>query len=76
MLGFKKPSLVFYTRQHVTYLTQPAQVSGYLQAQASDRTGALIVAGAKPLRQSGLQPQQYQEISRAGVYRLVRVTRR
>ncbi len=75
MLGFQKPSLVFYTRQHVTYLTQPMEVINYLQTQTGDRTGALIVAGEKPLRRSGLQPQQYQEISRAGVYRLVRVTR-
>jgi len=75
MLGFQKPSLVFYTRQHVTYLTQPTEVINYLQTQTGDRTGALIVAGEKPLRRSGLQPQQYQEISRAGVYRLVRVTR-
>jgi 4-amino-4-deoxy-L-arabinose transferase-like glycosyltransferase len=75
MLGFQKPSLVFYTRQHVTYLTQPTAVINYLQAQTGDRTGALIVAGEKPLRRSGLQPQQYQEISRAGVYRLVRVAR-
>ena len=75
MLGFQKPSLVFYTRQHVTYLTQPTEVINYLQTQTGDRTGALIVAGEKPLRRSGLQPQQYQEISHAGVYRLVRVTR-
>ncbi|MBD2038687.1 glycosyltransferase family 39 protein [Leptolyngbya sp. FACHB-321] len=73
MLGFQKPSLVFYTRQHVTYLTQPTEVINYLQTQPGDRTGALVVAGEKPLRRSGLQPQQYQEISRAGVYRLVRV---
>ncbi|PSB28334.1 glycosyltransferase [Stenomitos frigidus ULC18] len=75
MLGFKKPSLVFYTRQHVTYLTQPAQVANYLQAQPTDRTGALIIAGAKPLRESGLQPTQYQVIGNAGVYRLVRAIR-
>lgn len=73
MLGFKKPSLVFYTRQHVTYLNQPAKVTRYLQSQPSDRTGALVIAGAKPLQQSGLQPSQYQEISHAGVYRLIRV---
>ena len=75
MLGFKKPSLVFYTRQHVTYLSQPAKVRGYLQSQPSDRTGALMIAGAKPLQQTGLQPKQYQEISRAGVYRLVRLAK-
>jgi 4-amino-4-deoxy-L-arabinose transferase-like glycosyltransferase len=74
MLGFKKPSLVFYTRQHVTYLNQPAKVVGYLQSQPNDRDGALILAGEKPLQRSGLQPEQYQEISRASVYRLVRVT--
>ena len=75
MLGFKKPSLVFYTRQHVTYLNQPTKVVAYLQQQPSDRAGALIIAGAKPLQQSGLQPKQYQLISNAGVYRLVRVAR-
>ncbi|MBW4473141.1 MAG: glycosyltransferase family 39 protein [Stenomitos rutilans HA7619-LM2] len=73
MLGFKKPSLVFYTRQHVTYLNQPVKVTSYLQSQPGDRTGALIIAGTKPLQESGLQPDQYQEISRSGVYRLIRV---
>ncbi|MBW4690324.1 MAG: glycosyltransferase family 39 protein [Lyngbya sp. HA4199-MV5] len=73
MLGFKKPSLVFYTRQHVTYLSPPTKVMDHLRSQAGDRTGALVIAGDKPLQQSGLQPDQYQEISRAGVYRLVRV---
>jgi 4-amino-4-deoxy-L-arabinose transferase-like glycosyltransferase len=75
MLGFKKPSLVFYTRQHVTYLNQPAKVAAYLQQRPGDRTGALIIAGAKPLRESGLQPEQYQLIGSAGVYRLIRVVR-
>jgi 4-amino-4-deoxy-L-arabinose transferase-like glycosyltransferase len=75
MLGFKKPSLVFYTRQHVTYLDQPTAVSNYLQSQPSDRTGALIIAGMEPLRQLKPQLRQYQVISHAGVYRLIRVVR-
>ncbi len=75
MLGFKKPSLVFYTRQHVTYLTQPAAVIAYLQTQPRDRVGALIVAAERPLEKSGLQPNQYQEISQAGVYHLIRVAK-
>ena len=75
MFGFKKPSLVFYTRQHVTYLNQPEKVEAHLQAQPSDRTGALIIAGAEHLQQWGLPPQHYESIMNAGVYRLVRLTR-
>lgn len=74
MVGFKKPSLVFYTQHSVTYL-KPAATIPYLQqlAQSGDASSALIVAGRKPFQKLGLTSDQYQEISDSGVYRLVRV---
>ena len=73
MVGFKKPSLVFYTRQSVTYLT-PEYTATHLQMLAnSGKSSALLVAAQKPLLQSQLRPSQYQELGKFGVYKLLRV---
>ncbi len=73
MVGFKKPSLVFYARQPVTYLT-PEYTATHLQTLAmSGKSSALLVAAQKPLLQSNLPPSQYQELGQFGVYKLLRV---
>lgn len=74
MIGFRKPSLVFYTQQHVTYLVQPQQLltdrNRNRQAQ-----GQLIITTPQLLSQTGLDAGpgsgQYQKIKQAGVYTLV-----
>ncbi|WP_448561110.1 ArnT family glycosyltransferase [Trichothermofontia sp.] len=37
MMGFKKPSLVFYTRQPITYLRTEGQIRKHLRQQQEDR---------------------------------------
>ncbi|WP_347272421.1 glycosyltransferase family 39 protein [Leptolyngbya sp. FACHB-36] len=71
MVGFKKPSLVFYTQRSVTYLPHPADARTYLQSAA--RSSVLLVAGEKTFAEIGLAPAQYQTIKQETVYRLVRV---
>jgi 4-amino-4-deoxy-L-arabinose transferase-like glycosyltransferase len=74
MVGFKKPSLVFYARQSVDYLT-PEFIAAHLQALGTTgKPSALLVAAAKPLRQSQLPSNQYQELGQFGVYKLLRVS--
>jgi 4-amino-4-deoxy-L-arabinose transferase-like glycosyltransferase len=74
--GFAKPSLVFYTQQHVTYLLQASEVIPYIQkaiAQPSSSKSVLLVSPSKMLSKTGLPPNQYQQINQAGIYQLVRV---
>lgn len=76
--GFEKPSLVFYTQQHVTFLRDSSKTIPQLQAvnQQSNLGSVLVIARDKALEKAGLNPNQYQEIDRAGMYQLVRVSNR
>jgi 4-amino-4-deoxy-L-arabinose transferase-like glycosyltransferase len=75
--GFEKPSLVFYTQQPVTYFRDLSKAAPYLQdvAKQSSSQSVLVIATDKTLTASGLQPNQYQEIQNAGVYKLLRVSK-
>ncbi|MCG9893567.1 MAG: glycosyltransferase family 39 protein [Thermosynechococcaceae cyanobacterium MS004] len=70
MIGFRKPSLVFYTQQHVEYLEQPQQLQPYLNGSAAK--SQLIITTPQLLAETGLQPAQYETIQNAGVYTLIR----
>ena len=76
--GFEKPSLVFYTQQQVTFLRDSSQTISQIQAvnQQSSPSSVLVIARHKALEKAGLNPNQYQEIDRAGMYQLVRVSKR
>jgi hypothetical protein len=77
MVGFEKPSLVFYTREQVRYFFRASKVGGYLEDRLLNTelmSGALIIGMPKMLDRTGLKPHQYQELARAGAYQLVRVT--
>lgn len=75
--GFAKPSLVFYTRQHVTYLLQASEVLPYIQQKfsQSDAKSVLLVTPSRMLAKTGLTPNQYQQISQAGIYQLIRISK-
>jgi hypothetical protein len=71
MIGFTKPSLVFYTQQHVEYLETPNQLQPYLaKAKAPSY---LVITTPKLLAETNLKPLAYQELNKAGVYTLVRL---
>jgi 4-amino-4-deoxy-L-arabinose transferase-like glycosyltransferase len=74
--GFEKPTLVFYTQRHVNYFHDLPNAVPYLQATAkqSSSQSVLVVATDKSLQKAGLQPNQYQEIQNAGIYKLLRVS--
>lgn len=76
MIGFKKPSLVFYTQNRVQYHTQPGETWAYLHTpslQKSLSQTLLIVAHPQELTELKLKPDQYQIIDQAGAYQLIRV---
>jgi 4-amino-4-deoxy-L-arabinose transferase-like glycosyltransferase len=71
MIGFRKPSLVFYTQQHVEYLEKPQQLESYLKNTTAPKP--LIVTTPNLLAQTVLRPNQYTTIAQSGVYILIRI---
>ncbi|MBD2242498.1 glycosyltransferase family 39 protein [Nostoc sp. FACHB-888] len=76
MLGFKKPSVVFYSRIHVNYLRFPQEAIEHIQNQAAkglQPPSLLLLAEQKKFLQMDLQPDDYKSLSTKGAYSLVRV---
>lgn len=76
MLGFKKPSVVFYSRIHVNYLSFPQQAVEHIKKQAAKGlkpASVLLLAEQKKFLQMDLQPDDYKNLSTKGAYNLVRV---
>jgi 4-amino-4-deoxy-L-arabinose transferase-like glycosyltransferase len=76
MLGFSKPSLVFYTKRPVQYLVQPGRVLTYLHDLSNRKPmppSALVLGYPNKLEDMELRPNQYETILQAGAYELVRV---
>ncbi|MEH2026042.1 ArnT family glycosyltransferase [Nostoc sp.] len=76
MLGFKKPSVVFYSHIHVNYLKFPQEALQHIQNQAAkglQPPSLLLLAEQKKFLQMDLQPDDYKSLSTKGAYNLVRV---
>jgi len=78
MIGFKKPSVVFYTQRTVEYiqlnrdaLTEIKKIS---VTQPQPPT-LLILTQPKKLEAMGLQPNQYQNLGKSGTYQLIRISK-
>ncbi|MCC5607593.1 glycosyltransferase family 39 protein [Nostoc sp. CHAB 5834] len=76
MLGFKKPSVVFYSHIHVNYLGSPQEAIEHIKNQAAKGikpASVLLLAEQKKFLQMDLQPDDYKSLSTKGAYNLVRV---
>ncbi|MGV0105552.1 Glycosyl transferase family 39/83 domain-containing protein [Nostoc sp. DSM 114160] len=76
MLGFKKPSVVFYSHIHVNYLKFPQEAVEHIKTQAAKGlkpSSVLLLAEQKKFLQMDLQPDDYKNLSTKGAYNLVRV---
>ncbi|MBN3925268.1 glycosyltransferase family 39 protein [Nostoc sp. NMS4] len=76
MLGFKKPSVVFYSHIHVNYLKFPKEAVEHIKKQAAKGlkpSSVLLLAEQKKFLQMDLQPDDYKNLSTKGAYNLVRV---
>ncbi|MEH2252027.1 ArnT family glycosyltransferase [Nostoc sp.] len=76
MLGFKKPSVVFYSHIHINYLGFPQQAVEHIKNQAAKGLkppSVLLLAEQKKFLQMDLQPDDYKSLSTKGAYNLVRV---
>ncbi|MEH2258129.1 ArnT family glycosyltransferase [Nostoc sp.] len=76
MLGFKKPSVVFYSHIHVNYLKFPKEAVEHIKNQAAKGlkpSSVLLLTEQKKFLQMDLQPDDYKNLSTKGAYNLVRV---
>ncbi|MBN3905104.1 MAG: glycosyltransferase family 39 protein [Nostoc sp. NMS1] len=76
MLGFKKPSVVFYSHIHVNYLKFPQEAIQHIKNQAAKElqpASLLLLAEQTKFLEMELQPDDYKSLSTKGAYNLVRV---
>ena len=76
MVGFKKPTVVFYTQHPVTFIKQNQAAGDYLQKQNSDSSKAssvLMITQPKKLPEIGLEPSDYKDLGIKGAYQLIRI---
>jgi 4-amino-4-deoxy-L-arabinose transferase-like glycosyltransferase len=76
MVGFKKPTVVFYTRRHVTYKKMSSVAAQYIQDKAiknTQPTSVLVLAQPKKFPEMGLKPTDYENLGIRGAYQLIRV---
>jgi 4-amino-4-deoxy-L-arabinose transferase-like glycosyltransferase len=76
MVGFWKPSLVFYTQGPVTYYRAVRKAIDYVKESKNPPSPSILVLGyPEKFVQLGLQPNQYQLVDSRGAYQLARVPR-
>ncbi len=76
MVGFWKPSLVFYTQGPVTYYRAVTKAIDYIKESKNPTSPSILVLGyPEKFVQLGLQPNQYQLLDSRGAYQLARVPR-
>jgi hypothetical protein len=75
MVGFEKPSLVYYTHRPIAYFRRARSALRYVQDMAPTYPfkTLLVVAYPDRLDQLGLQPKDYVMLHRSGAYGLIRV---
>ena len=78
MIGFQKPSLVFYTQNPVEYFQYPRDAVNYFRSpnlQKTQPNSLLILATPEEILETGLQTSQYHKLDEAGIYELIRVSK-
>ena len=76
MVGFWKPSLVFYTQGPVTYYRAVQKAIDYVKESKNPTSPSILVLGyPEKFVQLGLQPNEYQLVDSRGAYQLARVPR-
>ncbi|MEM1368510.1 MAG: glycosyltransferase family 39 protein [Cyanobacteria bacterium P01_H01_bin.15] len=77
MVGFPKPSVVFYSQQPVTFLKSPSVAIDYIQDNFDENTipdSVLMITRRKELRRMSLPEDKELALSVNGVYRIVRIS--
>lgn len=77
MVGFKKPSVAFYTQKPVNYIHQPKDAVEYIQkrtSQPAKQPSMLVIASQQDLEKMDLQPGTYDILGTRDSYQLIRVS--
>jgi 4-amino-4-deoxy-L-arabinose transferase-like glycosyltransferase len=78
MIGFKKPSVAFYTQDKIGFFwtfDQPAtSFLENLATASSNSSTVLIIGQPQEIDETGLQPQDYKILTQKSPYQLIRVT--
>ncbi|GAX40450.1 glycosyl transferase family protein [Tolypothrix sp. NIES-4075] len=77
MVGFKKPTVVFYTHENVNFFKFPELAQEHIQNQAAKKAqpaSVLVLSQPKKLIQMNLQPADYENLGSSGAYQLIRVS--
>ncbi|WP_013322206.1 ArnT family glycosyltransferase [Gloeothece verrucosa] len=77
LLGFIRPSLVYYTRQNVKFFNNQHRLIEDLQSELNDASSPtiLLITEQKYLDRLGLTPQDYELLDQQGVYQLLRINK-
>jgi 4-amino-4-deoxy-L-arabinose transferase-like glycosyltransferase len=74
MVGFKKPTVAFYTQRYVNYIRTNDAAKKYLEETTAKKTPSLLLlTQPDKFPQLGLEPSQYQVLDKGGAYQLARV---
>jgi 4-amino-4-deoxy-L-arabinose transferase-like glycosyltransferase len=76
MVGFKKPSITFYTKHPVNYLGSNGEAVDYIKNQAANKVqppSLLVLSQPTNFPEIGLQPRDYESLGTKGAYQLIRV---
>ncbi|MGJ3250110.1 MAG: ArnT family glycosyltransferase, partial [Elainellaceae cyanobacterium] len=75
MIGFEKPSVVFYSQSPVTYRSNPKRAVEHIREGASETTAqsALMLGHPQEIQEAPLRPRQIQVLDEAGSYQLIRI---
>lgn len=78
MIGFQKPSLVFYSQRPVTFFSHTPHFLKRLKEKAGDRPQTypiLILSRPDKIKESNLKSGDYEYLEGKGSYQLIRVNR-
>ncbi len=72
MVGFKKPSVAFYSQRKINYISSNVKAADYIQNQVKSDS-ILILAEPKKFPEMGLEPSDYEKLDAKQAYGLIRV---
>ncbi|MBE9206968.1 glycosyltransferase family 39 protein [Nostoc sp. LEGE 06077] len=77
MVGFKKPSVVFYSHKQVNFIKLTIDAIVYIQNQTNmpvKAPGLIVLAEHKNLVKMDLPPDNYENLASKGAYQLIRIS--
>lgn len=74
LIGFIRPSLVFYSQHPVKFFNSTAEALTYMNEQKNQPNSSfLIIAQPERIKELNLSPNSYQILEQQGVYQLIRI---